>query len=56
VSVGLGATDLRDRAALRADRQQASLFGGYEIVLELLLLNGALTFAGLRAISQPKTP
>ena len=32
------------------------LFGGYEIGLELLLLNGLLTFAGLWAISRPKTP
>ena len=38
------------------DSQQRALFGGYEIGLELLLLNGLLTFAGLWAISKPKTP
>ena len=36
------------------DSQQKALFGGYEIGLELLLLNGLLTFAGLWAISQRK--
>ena len=38
------------------DSQQQALFGRYEIGLELLLLNGALTFAGLWLISKPKTP
>ncbi|MBL0088144.1 MAG: sodium:solute symporter [Ideonella sp.] len=35
------------------DFNQRALFGGYEIGLELLLLNGAITFAGLWAISRP---
>ena len=34
------------------DSRQQQLFGGYEIGLELLLLNGALTFAGLWLISK----
>jgi len=33
------------------DSQQRALFGSYEIGLELLLLNGALTFAGMYAAS-----
>ncbi|CAN5226239.1 sodium:solute symporter [soil metagenome] len=37
------------------DSQQKLLFGGYEIGLELLLLNGVLTFAGLWLLSKPKT-
>lgn len=35
------------------DSNQAALFGHYGIGLELLLLNGALTFAGLWAVSTP---
>lgn len=35
------------------DAQQRALFGRYEIGLELLALNGALTFAGLWLISRP---
>ena len=35
------------------DWQQATLFGGWQIGLELLLLNGALTFAGLWLFSRP---
>jgi Na+/proline symporter len=35
------------------DLNQRALFGRYEIGLELLLLNGAITFAGLWAISRP---
>jgi hypothetical protein len=34
------------------DANQARLLGGYQIGLELLLLNGGLTFAGLWAVSQ----
>jgi Na+/proline symporter len=34
------------------DARQAQLFGGWRIGLELLVLNGALTFAGLWAISR----
>jgi Na+/proline symporter len=34
------------------DSQQRAWFGGYEIGLELLLLNGGLTFAGLWLISR----
>ena len=33
------------------DSHQAAWFGGYQIGLELLILNGALTFAGLWAVS-----
>ncbi|HEX5668948.1 MAG TPA: sodium:solute symporter [Chitinophagaceae bacterium] len=33
------------------DKYQAQLFGGFEIGLELLILNGLLTFVGLWAIS-----
>ena len=29
------------------DKYQRALFGGYEIGLELLIINGVLTFAGL---------
>jgi Na+/proline symporter len=36
-----------------ADTHQAALFGGYRIGLELLLVNAALTFAGLWAGSRP---
>ncbi len=36
------------------DSQQKRLFGGYELGLELLLLNGALTFAGLWLLSKGK--
>lgn len=35
------------------DANQQRLFGAYQIGLELLLLNGALTFAGLWLVSQP---
>ena len=35
------------------DAQQRLLLGRYELGLELLLVNGALTFAGLLAISRP---
>ena len=35
------------------DSHQRALFGAYELGLELLLLNGALTFAGLWVISKP---
>jgi Na+/proline symporter len=34
------------------DRNQRALFGSYEVGLELLVLNGALTFAGLWLISK----
>jgi hypothetical protein len=34
------------------DKYQASLFGGFEIGLELLILNGLLTFIGLWLISR----
>src|SRR6218665_1015842 len=34
------------------DSRQQQLFGGYEIGLELLLLNGALTFSGLWLVSK----
>jgi Na+/proline symporter len=37
------------------DLNQRRLFGGYEIGLELLLLNAALTFAGLWLASRPRT-
>ena len=35
------------------DSQQRRLLGGYELGLELLLLNGALTFSGLWLLSSP---
>lgn len=35
------------------DAQQALLFGRWQLGLELLLLNGALTFAGLWGLSRP---
>ncbi|MBL8525214.1 MAG: sodium:solute symporter [Betaproteobacteria bacterium] len=35
------------------DAWQKSLFGGYEVGLELLIINGALTFAGLWLVSAP---
>jgi Na+/proline symporter len=35
------------------DANQRAWFGGYEIGLELLVLNGALTFAGLWLVSRP---
>jgi Na+/proline symporter len=35
------------------DAQQATFFGAWKLGLELLVLNGALTFAGLWALSQP---
>ena len=34
------------------DSQQKALFGGYELGLELLVLNAGLTFAGLMAVSR----
>ena len=37
------------------DRNQRVLFGDYQVGLELLVLNGALTFAGLWLVSRPKT-
>jgi Na+/proline symporter len=37
------------------DRFQAQLFGGWQIGLELLLLNAALTYAGLWLVSKEKT-
>jgi hypothetical protein len=36
------------------DHYQSALFGDYRIGLEILLLNGALTFAGLWLISRPR--
>ena len=36
------------------DLNQRALFGRYEVGLELLLLNGAITFAGLWGISSPQ--
>ena len=36
------------------DAKQRTWFGGYEIGLELLVLNGAITFAGLWAVSRPQ--
>jgi Na+/proline symporter len=36
------------------DTYQAALLGGWEVGLELLVLNGALTFAGLLALSVPR--
>jgi Na+/proline symporter len=36
------------------DHYQAALFGDYRIGLEILVLNGALTFAGLRLFSRPR--
>jgi Na+/proline symporter len=58
---------LRDRAApwiaiaaplacAALDRWQSVLFGRYQVGLELLLLNGALTFAGLWLASRPASP
>ena len=35
------------------DNHQRALFGAYEIGLELLVINGVLTFAGLWLISTP---
>lgn len=36
------------------DSNQKVLFGNYEVGLELLILNGAITFAGLWALSRPR--
>lgn len=36
------------------DANQSRLFGGWQIGLELLVLNGALTWAGLRLASKPR--
>ena len=36
------------------DRNQQALFGAYQVGLELLVLNGALTFAGLWLVSRPR--
>jgi Na+/proline symporter len=38
------------------DRHQRSLFGSYEVGLELLVVNGLLTFAGLWLVSRPADP
>lgn len=38
------------------DSQQRTLFGAYQLGLELLLVNGALTFAGLWLLSVPMRP
>jgi hypothetical protein len=35
------------------DARQAQLFGNWQIGLELLVFNGALTFAGLWLVSRP---
>ena len=35
------------------DAQQAALFGAWRLGLELLVLNGALTFSGLLILSKP---
>ncbi len=35
------------------DRYQQVLFGGYQVGLELLIVNGAITFAGLWLLSRP---
>lgn len=35
------------------DQYQGSLFGGFEIGLELLIINGLITFIGLLLISKP---
>jgi len=37
------------------DANQALLFGGYRMGLELLVLNGALTFIGLLLVSRPRS-
>jgi len=37
------------------DAWQKALFGGYEIGLELLIINGALTFIGLWLVSSPSS-
>ncbi len=41
-------------ASFFIDKYQKALFGNFEIGLELLLINGALTFAGLWLISENK--
>ena len=38
------------------DKFQANLFHGFEIGLELLIINGLLTFAGLQLISSKGGP
>lgn len=38
------------------DRWQHLLFGDYQVGLELLLINGAITFAGLWLVSRPSVP
>jgi Na+/proline symporter len=38
------------------DKFQKSIFGNFEIGLELLIINGALTFLGLLLISKPQYP
>jgi len=35
------------------DKNQRALFGDWQLGLELLVLNGALTFAGLWVLSRP---
>ena len=37
------------------DYWQQALFGAYQVGLELLLINGAITFAGLWLVSRPAT-
>ena len=39
-------------ACYAIDRYQAAIFGDYRVGLEILALNGALTFAGLWLISR----
>jgi len=43
-------------ACLWIDRHQELLFGHYRLGLEILVVNGILTFAGLWLASRPKTP
>ena len=43
-------------ACLWIDRNQSLLFGTYRMGLEILVLNGILTFAGLWLVSRPKRP
>jgi len=40
---------------LCAGRFSKDIFGSFEIGLELLIINGALTFFGLMAVSKKKT-
>jgi ABC-type uncharacterized transport system permease subunit len=43
-------------ACLWIDRYQELLFGEYRVGLEILVVNGILTFAGLWLVSRPKRP